>query len=250
MELPMKQIDILWTSGWDSTYRVIEAARQGLSIQPHYIVDSGRVSHPIEVTTIAMLTRDIARRWPEARISPPLLTLRSEIAPEPEITASYERLRKVNGLGIQYDLFARYALGNNLDALELGVHQQDKAHRFITEVAKNGDGGWVVQNNGSDAARLFSRFRFPVLELTKLDMEERAYSGGFLDLLDRTWFCFNPIKRQPCGLCNPCTYTIEEGLARRLPAAALRRHAHRNRLDYRIRRRVAGTLRRIADLVS
>jgi len=35
--------------------------------------------------------------------------------------------------------------------------------------------------------------------------------------MEMTWFCHRPVRGKPCGLCAPCVYTIEEGLARRVP---------------------------------
>jgi 7-cyano-7-deazaguanine synthase in queuosine biosynthesis len=65
---------------------------------------------------------------------------------------------------------------------------------------------------------LFRSFRFPILDLTKLDMERIAAENGFLPLMNETVFCHTPLKDgTPCGQCNPCRYTIAEGLKRRVP---------------------------------
>jgi hypothetical protein len=37
--------------------------------------------------------------------------------------------------------------------------------------------------------------------------------------MDMTWFCHTPVRGRPCGICAPCVYTIEEGLARRVPVS-------------------------------
>jgi hypothetical protein len=56
-------------------------------------------------------------------------------------------------------------------------------------------------------------------------MRETAARHGFLEIMERhTWFCFTPRGRAPCGLCNPCHFTILEGMGHRLPAAARLRH--------------------------
>jgi hypothetical protein len=47
-ENPKKTIRILWTGGWDSTYRIIELSRQPVAIQPIYVYGDGRVSEPFE----------------------------------------------------------------------------------------------------------------------------------------------------------------------------------------------------------
>lgn len=42
-------ISILWTGGWDSTYRVVELSRQKVTIQPIYILDPKRESANYEL---------------------------------------------------------------------------------------------------------------------------------------------------------------------------------------------------------
>jgi hypothetical protein len=37
--------------------------------------------------------------------------------------------------------------------------------------------------------------------------------------MDMTWFCHTPARGKPCGICAPCVYTIEEGLAHRIAAS-------------------------------
>jgi hypothetical protein len=56
-----------------------------------------------------------------------------------------------------------------------------------------------------------------LFEVTKLDMAREADDRGWRPFMDMTWFCHSPIRGKPCGICNPCLYTIEEGLGDRLP---------------------------------
>jgi hypothetical protein len=202
--------------------------------------------------TILLLRQEILQRWPNAQLAPPLLVNSSDVPEHHAITASYRRLRAINSLGGQYDFIARYAV--TIGGLELCVHQQDKAHKFIAGRAKlidlgDGDPYWAIPDTeDEDAARVFSRFRFPILEMTKVGMEERARREGFLDILNQTWFCTRPmLDGRPCGLCAPCGFAFEEGLARRLPPDALRRKERPMALENRLRRRAALELRRLAD---
>jgi hypothetical protein len=67
----------------------------------------------------------------------------------------------------------------------------------------------------------FRRFAFPFLGKTKNEMAEIAQLHGFANLMEKTWFCHHPDRKgRPCGLCNPCVYTIQEGLARRVPTTS------------------------------
>ncbi len=197
----------------------------------------------------------IADRYPQARIAQTRLTEVADVPPDAELTEAFLRLRAINKLGEQYDWLARYARWQGLDDLELCVHRDDKAHAFIADLAvradRDGDEGYAVPEGPSEAALIFSRFRFPVLETTKLEMEEHARRGGFLDLMDRTWFCHTPTPDgRPCGVCNPCIYTVSEGLARRLPADALRRNKARKRLANRAFRWASRRVNRVASMLG
>jgi hypothetical protein len=57
-----------------------------------------------------------------------------------------------------------------------------------------------------------------VFDMTKRDMQRAARERGFAELMELTWFCHVPTPDgRPCGRCNPCRYTMDEGLARRVP---------------------------------
>ena len=59
--------------------------------------------------------------------------------------------------------------------------------------------------------------KYPVFRIDKLGMAQEAEREGWSDYMDMTWFCHSPVGGKPCGVCGPCVYTIEEGLARRIP---------------------------------
>ena len=45
-----KIVEILWTGGWDSTFRIVELSRMdGVVIQPIYVEDKKRGSVPYEL---------------------------------------------------------------------------------------------------------------------------------------------------------------------------------------------------------
>ena len=91
-------------------------------------------------------------------------------------------------------------------------------------------------NPAADDLRLFERFRFPVFDKTKRDMQRLAAERGFADILELTWFCHLPTADgRPCGTCKPCRYTIEEGLGRRSPLRG-RLRFHRRRLTRQLKR--------------
>jgi len=116
-----------------------------------------------------------------------------------------------------------------LQDLELSIHKDDKAQVFVENdvelVKEENDEYYRLSENPSlPELKLFSYFTFPLLEMTKLEMAEKAKESGFSHIMEETWFCYNPLKDgKPCGVCNPCKYTREEGLGRRVPDATLSR---------------------------
>ena len=70
----------------------------------------------------------------------------------------------------------------------------------------------LVNRSAQDAKDL-------LFDMTKRHMQAEARLSGFDDLMNLTWFCHRPRKGAPCGTCNPCIYTIEEGLGERVPLA-------------------------------
>ena len=75
----------------------------------------------------------------------------------------------------------------------------------------------IKQINEDDDVSIFSYFSFPLLQISKKDMKRIAAEKGFLDILEKTWFCHTPWHNRPCGTCTPCDLTIKEGFDYRIP---------------------------------
>jgi hypothetical protein len=235
---------LLWTAGWDSTFRLLEAllVRRRV-VQPYYLIDPERPSTPEELHAMQRVRSAVSERFPDAARSLHETRIWNglDVRPDPAITARYLRLKARSHLGGQYDWLARFADQQGLSNLELAIHRDDRAAAFLEPhvVLCDGDGGgdgfrdpyYKLRDDPPDAdLRLFERFRFPVFRKTKRDMQREAAAAGFADVLELTWFCHLPTSQGlPCGTCNPCRYTIEEGLGRRIPLKG-RLRFHRRRL--------------------
>jgi hypothetical protein len=178
------------------------------------------------VAAIAARHPDAAALLQETRISKG-----TDVRPDAAITERYQRLKSRSHLGGQYDWLARFADQQGLDDLELAVHRDDRAAAFLEPHVVRCDGGGDPYHRLRDDPpdpdlRLFERFRFPVFDKTKRDMQRLARRHGFAELMELTWFCHVPTSDgRPCGRCNPCRYTMAEGLARRIPfKTRLRNH--------------------------
>lgn len=63
------------------------------------------------------------------------------------------------------------------------------------------------------------------------------------DIIDDTWFCFNPINGKPCGYCNPCKYTIEEGMSYRFSKEALKRYKKRDNIFFKFGNKIKNVIK-------
>lgn len=229
--------NILWTGGWDSTFRVLDLVLiKKQSIQPYYILDYRRTSTDMELKTMEKIKQMIYEIDPTAKrlIADTIKTDIKEIPKDNKISEDYQYLASKSHLGDQYDWLARYVKYNKVDNLELCIHRDDKAEGFISKdvrkVKTDRDSYYILNDKPSLPEMLiFSYYRFPLLDMTKLDMEQISKKQGFKHIMEETWFCYRPTRKgEPCGLCNPCKYTIEEGLGRRIPKVSFYRKTRHN----------------------
>jgi hypothetical protein len=238
---PTRQL--LWTGGWDSTFRLLWLVRtEARQVQPIYLIDAHRQSLGQELRALATIRRELARLDPAAaaRILPTRFADLADLPPDPQVGESFRRIKATYPfVGSQYHWLATYCENTGAAALELASHKETPGRvSGLTQLLRP----WLVPcgNQASenwrlgpgcpdpDLQRLFGRMAFPLTNLSKLEMQEQARRQGFAEILEFTWFCHHPRGRQPCGLCSPCVQTAMEGLGRRLPPAARFRLAIRN----------------------
>jgi 7-cyano-7-deazaguanine synthase in queuosine biosynthesis len=245
-------VNLLWTGGWDSTFRLLQLLwLQHRRVQPVYLIDPGRRSTAVEIETMQKI-RDRLRREPAATadlLLPTRLGKVAELRPDAELAQAFQTVRATRFMGSQYDWLARYCKQNRLDRIELCIHRDDKAHPvlepFICEIAEVTEVMVTFDERHAGTAEhaLFRYFAYPLFHLSKKDMAEEARARGWTEIMCMTWFCHEPRGgRRPCGVCNPCVYTIEEGLGWRLPLRSWLAYCNRKALVAATRQahRVAG----------
>lgn len=210
-------IDLLWTSGWDSSFRLLQAALvEKRKVRPHYIIDAARRSTGLEILRMQKIIREARVGHTCSLIEPLVIHGIEDCQPPESVREAFKALRGRARLGYQYLWLAGYS--KRVPGIELSIHKDDIAYPF---------GDAVSRGIADEAVReVFGAFSFPLLQLTKVDMLKAAEVGGFLELLELSWFCHSPLAtNEPCGICNPCTYTIDEGMGYRLTATGRRNHA-------------------------
>jgi len=239
--------NVLWTSGWDSTFRVLDlVSRKRCVVRPFYVVDETRHSLQMEIERMAEITQAVrSRRWPGQ-----LETVECHPMPDPsrhpDIQLAWRELNADIGIGKQYEWLAVFAREQGLSDLELGIVPGGETERYLRSRVKaavrKGDETHVLDDGNGPAHPLFENMELPMLSLTKSELGLLAKQRGFRDLLDRTWFCHAPLSgNHPCGACTPCFDAIKRGMAHRV---GWRGHVV-HRLPRRIRPLSRGLLGRI-----
>ena len=234
MNKSLNVVEILWTGGFDSTFRVVQLSKFEIEIQPYYLSDN-RQSEKNELQAITDIT-ELLKKHPNTRCDfrPLIYVSMASRVEDKKITDTYRRMLQKDFFGSQYDWLARFA--KNHKGIELSIHQDDKAILLIKKYGKIKTiyddicgKNFVLDTEASskDLCTLFQDFRFPLEPYRKLAMKQYYIENGYTDIMNKTWFCFTPINGKPCGKCNPCKYTIEEGMGERFTFTAKMRYACR-----------------------
>lgn len=251
MSQPRQTVNVLWTGGLDSSFRMIQLSRHDVRVQPYYVSDD-RESEPFELEAIRRITEDILAHPGTVFTLLPLIVLkRRQIEPDTEITEAYRRVCERYPIGWQYEWLAR--LSKSVDGLEIGLERPGPtgASRCISNLGRTkavGEGPVryaVLEPEASDPDlfAVFGRFHFPLplFEFRKLEELEKYKEWGFGSTIEKTWFCHWPVKGRPCGYCKPCVSLIHEGLGFRFRRSGLRRY--RLRALYNLSRKVKAVVK-------
>ena len=230
-------INLLWTGGWDSTFRLLYLLLvKHTQVQPYYIIDADRKSTRFECLAMQNIKQRIFTEHPKIRdlLRPTRYIERFDIQPNKEITQSFERIAGpyYERLGSQYDWLARFAHQSGIKDMELSAHYRDGRgykviQAFVVKIEDENGSFFKIDPkfSGLDEHTLFKYFRFPIMELTIDDMKMISRKESFYDLMELTWFCHCPrTNGAPCGVCNPCVGKIEEGLGSFIPFSSRIRH--------------------------
>lgn len=134
----METINILWTGGLDSTFRMCELSRADVTIQPYYLIDSGRKSVSFELKAMKRIIK-ILRESPDTKATIndvktiPVATLEKN----DKVAQAQKYLSDKYGLGSQYEFLANFTKTYGLK-LEVGLESsvRGKATNALRSEAK------------------------------------------------------------------------------------------------------------------
>lgn len=221
------KVILLWTGGWDSTFRLLQLLHDTeAKIQPIYLVDEKRNSAPREIAVMRNIRRDLEEQNPETsdRLLPTDYGSYRATRIEPHHREAWETLKRHGRVGRQYPVLASYAEQNEIERLELSVMRHIQEGFSIVSLLDP-----LVESRDSTAGpvpmlpedlcgpeAMFKRFSFPLFNYVKTEMREEAKRRSWMSIMEKTWFCFNPILGLPCGACPPCEIAQEEEMGHRV----------------------------------
>lgn len=202
-------VDLFWTGGWDSTFRLIQLLDEGYTVQPHYIKDNDRRSTCREIEAMEEIRSLLINKYEFGNtLLSTLISEKNQINNNPEIDDAYLSAINICYIGEQYRWLPKYCKDKGIEKIEFSVQNNS----FIRENYRN-------SNYPYDP--LFNRLEFPLINSSKKSMKDWCDKRGYFEVIEKSWFCHNPTKKgKACGRCNPCIIVVEEGLGYRLPPSA------------------------------
>ena len=230
-----KVINVLWTGGWDSTFRVVELSRQDVCIQAIYVKDPHRKSSPYEKKAMEKITELIKKKEStKAELLPIIEIDRESIPQNSDITDAYNRIYKKTKLGSQHEWLARLAV--DYPGIEIGTEAGSvesshilKAISMFGRLEETEEKKALNKSKSTrDGILVLGNMSFPIIDKTEKEMQELIHQWGYEDVMQNIWFCHAPIDDKPCGICHPCQVKIASGMEFLLPEkSALRGKKYR-----------------------
>jgi len=217
MKYTSDTVHLLWTGGWDSTYRLLYLLREGKQVQPHYIIDPLRSSVEHELRAMEAIREHASKEGEKlpGALLPTEISEKASSVQSRKVQKAYNAIVKTMYIGDQYMWLADYCEARGIEGMEIGVEENPIILKAVNSV-------------GYPYTEIFGKFYFPILSTSKLDMKEWAEATETLPLLELTWFCHRPTANaEPCGTCHPCEVAIMGGMGYRLPS--------RSRVRYHLR---------------
>ena len=123
---------LLWTGGWDSTFRLLQLLLvERRSVQPYYVIEGARRASSAEQTAMRNIRELLRTSHPEAsaRLQETIEVPLDQIAADAHIFSNYENALHFAFIGGQYEWLARRCAQRGVTDMELAIHRDDKGVR-------------------------------------------------------------------------------------------------------------------------
>lgn len=238
MNKKVRKFKVLWTGGWDSTFRIVELSRQNVIIQPIYVCDYNRKSVEQELSVMKKILEALQKHKETKATFQEIKKIKIEDIPKNEkITKAYKKINKETGLGIQHEWLAR--LGQKYPGMEIGTEKATpETNRMINSIQKFAkmdiiDGiGIINKEESTEEGRLvLGWFRYPIITKTEQDMLKIIKEWHYEDVMKLIWFCHTPINGEACGLCHPCHVKMESQMEFLLNEKAIKHYKNQLKIN-------------------
>lgn len=227
-----KNINLLWTGGWDSTFQLLQLLLIFKSeVTLFYLIHSERKSLGVEIRTMKRIKDQLIKDYPHTKelLKPIQYYTVSDISPDIEISEAYQSIYKKMHIGLQYKWLALLCKQIGITDMHLSIeapHDPEEIYwdiyldNILSEKIINSQTVYRVDEKykDKDFYKIFQYFDFPIRKLTKIQTATIVNKQNWNKIMDLTWFCHNPTcNKKPCGKCKPCLMVIKSGFAWRIP---------------------------------
>lgn len=218
----MKHINIFWTGGLDSTFRVLELSTMpDVEIQPYYLKLPIRKSTTLEISAIKNIT-SIIRSLPNYNghlldVKPYELT---DITYFNDIHKAREKQKKTEySVGWQYCYCADLCRHFNIRC-EVCLENEPTCggHKAILHdsILNENEFDYFIDKDKSPHNNIYTIFEnidFPKSVFHMNKNQEIEYINSIKpEILNHLQICHRPRNGKPCGICAPCKQYIKLGL--------------------------------------
>ena len=218
----MKRINIFWTGGLDSTFRVLELSTMpDVEIQPYYLNIPTRRSAFLEIKAAKQMTK-IIRQMPN--YNGHLLDLKAynltDFTYYDDIHTAREKQRKIGySVGWQYcycgDFCRHFGIRCEVCLENEETCSGHKAIMHETVLAENDFDYYIdkTKSKHNNIYTIFENIDFPKSVFTMTKQQEIEYIKSVQpEILNHLQICHRTINGVPCGVCTPCKQYIKLGL--------------------------------------
>lgn len=243
----MKRINLLFTGGWDSTFRLCQLSFLPVKVQPVYVCIRGhedRTNWEKEIQAqdkiISMLRQ---KKETKATLLDPVRLSADSLPKDAAFEAAFDnwyesgripgQLRYLGKLQNLYPELEYCCEGPTLKRRQQG-YKKGKLHVFLEEhgfrfkIQKDGSANMDTSKADDELKLLWGGFTFPILGITETDMVIYIKAWGYEDIFRETWTC-DYAGDEPCGVCHNCNTKWASGLMslgvqNLFPPSAVRNH--------------------------
>ena len=228
-----KVVHLLWTGGYDSTYRLMDLlVVEKVPVQPVYVmapdtddygIYQGRQSIKQELITMGKIRKKLCEKYPHVRGLFLNTIFVYKVKYDREIEQCMRNLAKQGSFSREHSQYGAFAMISKHYKLNLEECAEKGPDTILGKLVSNyvvpDDKmiyygrllpNWCLSDMAPRDVQIFRYLRFPVINLTKYDMLFKAKENGYDDFLRYTTSCWYPRRDgSPCRVCRPCVEKIE-----------------------------------------